>query len=142
METTENNHFIIFPVLISALMILVFLAQDNTFPFVGNVILSAVLIGLSFYFAPYRITKSSEVIISRGVDITSNLIMSVTCAYVSILIFTHSPNIITFGHLLAIVSSLFPYYVWYIGKENSRNVSVSHFIVAFFLIGLLRFSEL
>lgn len=120
-------------------MVFVFLTNENIISHYSTIILSGLLLGLTFYFVPYRMLKNREVIISKGLDIVSNLIMGATCGYINVLLFTNSPNVITFGQVLVIVSSLFSYYILYIKKEHSNRIFLAHFIVSFFLIGLLQF---
>lgn len=120
-------------------MFFVFLINENLIPHVFSLVVFALLIGLSFYFVPYRLVKNPETTISKGVDIISNLIMGTTCAYMCILLYSQSSNVITVGQVLVIISTLFSYYVWYIDKGQSRNLFVAHFIVASFLLGLLQF---
>lgn len=139
MATSKNNSLRIVSITISLLMFFVFLINENIIPHIFSLILFVPLIGLSFYFVPYRLVKKSEITISKGMDIGSDLIMGITCAYISILLYSNDSNVITVGQLLVIISSIFSYYILYVNKEQSRSVFISHFMVVFFLIGLLQF---
>lgn len=139
MIKTKNNGLRIASITISLLMFFIFLINENIIPHVFSLVLFALLTGLSFYFVPYRLIKNPEMTISKGIDLGSNLIMGATCAYMIILLYSNNSNIITAGQVLVIISTLFSYYVWYVSKEHTLTVFVSHFIVAFFLMGLLKF---
>lgn len=122
-------------------MFFVFLINENIIPHVFSLVSTVLLTGLSLYFIPYRLIKKPEITISKGIDVVSDLIMGITCAYIAILLYSKESNVITIGQLLIIISSIFSYYILYVNKERSRNVFVSHFIVVFFLIGLLQFTK-
>jgi hypothetical protein len=141
MEKTKNINFTVLPIVISLLMAMVVLTNEGILPKAGYIAIVVVLLGLSLYYVPYRMIINKEIILSKGLDLASNLILGLTCAYISLILFTRDPNVITAGHLLVIASSIFSYYIMYIRKDNSKMVFIAHFIVTFFLIGLLQFSK-
>lgn len=99
----------------------------------------AILLGLfAIYFMPVRVLRNPNKF-PPAINLSSNLICSMTCAYVAVTILAPNDSVKFFGISLVIVNTLFAYILFMSGSIHNRSIFYSHFIVAFFLTGLLKF---
>ncbi|AWM14373.1 hypothetical protein DI487_11250 [Flavobacterium sediminis] len=126
------------------LIIFIFLLSVISFFSINNIIASIfkhfsffILLGISFYFFPFQILKIKYKD-NRTVEIISKLIFAFSVTFIALYSIISVEPIEIYGKIISIVAGFFTFFLIFYKKQVEKDMLISHLILNFVLLGVLK----
>ncbi len=126
------------------LVVFIFLLSVISFLSINNIITPFfkhfsffILLGISFYFFPFQILKI-KYRDNRVVEIISKLIFAFSITFIALYSIINIESVEIYGKIISIVAGFFTFFLIFDKKQVDRDMLISHLILNFVLLGVLK----
>lgn len=124
--------------LIATTMLLAVLLKNADLPVAVSYIALFFMVIVTFFFMPFRLLHPG-ITSNRLLSLLSSVLLGAVCGYSVLTVFAAEVQFQMVGSIITIANLLFAFYLWFRKDTAGKTSFLLHFLVATFLIGLVKF---